>query len=70
VKKRYELTDALGRYLTAEYDEDKGLLMVTTYLHPKPDVPIEEALRESGFIITSEMTVEKPQLVSLKPKGD
>lgn len=65
MKRRYELEDGKGRYLTAEYDEEEGLLMVTTYLHPEPDVSIEQTLKEAGFQILSKMDVVKPQVVKI-----
>ncbi len=68
MKQRFQLEDPKGRYMTAEYDDDKGVLMVTTYLQPEPGVPIEETLENAGFMITSKMNVEKPQIVNLNER--
>lgn len=65
MKKRYELIDKDGRYMTASYDSDENTLAVTTYLSPKPDVPIEETLEECGFTIVSIVNVKKPQILTL-----
>ena len=70
MKKKFVLTDPVGRYMTAVYDDEEGLLKVTTYLYPQEGVPIEEALEMSGFKILQEETFEKPKVVSLPKKGE
>ena len=68
--KKFVLTDAVGRYMTAIYDEDERLLKVTMHLYPQEGVPIEEALIESGFRILEEQIIEKPKVVSFPKKGE
>lgn len=70
MKKRYELLDIDGRYMTAMYDEDSHTLQVTTYLNPIPNVPIEETLEQCGFTITSIMSVEKPKILPITKGKD
>lgn len=66
MKTRYELLDRSGRYVKGEFDDDENLLQITMFLYLKSDVPVESALEEAGYTITSKTEVHKPQIVPLR----
>lgn len=62
---KFEMIDKDGRYMTCRYDGEHSLLMVTTYLYPNKDVPIEKTLENCGYTITSKSNIKKPKIITL-----
>lgn len=65
MRQRFEMRDKKGRLAICEFDEDRGLLKVTTHFYPDLKVPIEEVLKNVGYTITSKKDIEDPKIIPL-----
>jgi hypothetical protein len=66
MRKRYEVFDKEGRFITAEHDTESGSLSVTTYLTMKKDLTAPEIFGSLGWTVANERIVTKPKVVNLK----
>ena len=66
MRKRYEVFDKDGRFITAEHDTESGSLSVTTYLTMKKDLTGREIFDSLGWTVANEREVTKPKVLKMK----
>ncbi len=66
---RFEMRDKKGRLAICEFDAGRKLLKITTHFSPDLSLPIEETLKNAGYMIVSKVKVKKPKVVQLKQRS-